>query len=270
MKIYYQSYVNADLAEPYLRHLRSYLDSVKRPATELSLGELDPPDDYAHALVEYRCGYQAVKMAVEAGAAGYDAVILGHFQDSGLAEAKGAVDIPVIGLGEVSMLYACTMANRIALVTLNPRFIPYHEQQIARYGLERRVVGVRALSFEPGEFTSGFDDPARIESAVESLKEQARPLIEDGAELIIPAGGIPMLACAKVGGVEVDGTPVLNGLPVVIKFAEMVIELKALEGTHVSRRGLFCRAPSEVVEKFVGLMADQSSLPKPGQEEDSK
>ncbi|MGH8247084.1 MAG: aspartate/glutamate racemase family protein [Gammaproteobacteria bacterium] len=255
LKLYYQSFVNRAVAEPYLRHLAGYLDSVKRQDTLISIGELVPPDEYAHALVEYRCGLQAISKAVEAEEAGFDAVILGHFQDSGLHEAKAALGIPVIGLGEVSMYFACTMADRFGLVTLNPRFIPIHEHQVVRYGLERRVVGVRALRFQPGEFTSAFDDPGRIAAAVRSLQEQARPLVDAGAELIIPAGGIPMLACGKMGKVEVDGVPVLDALPVVLKFAEMAVELKKQSGIHISRKGLYCQPPKEVIQTAVNLIA---------------
>lgn len=256
MKIHYQSFVNRRLADPYLRHLAEYLHVLKRRETELSLGELDPPDDYANVLVEYRCGYHVVRKTVEAERAGVDAVILGHFQDSGLQEAKAAAGVPVIGLGEVSMLFACTMAHRFALVTLNPSFIPIHEQQVVKYGLERRVIGVRALHFQPGEFSNAFDDPARVAAAVEALQEQARPLVSSGAELIIPAGGIPMLACGKVGQVEVDGAPVLNALPLVLKFAEMVVDLKRLGGAHISRCGLYHQPPREVIDAAIGLISD--------------
>lgn len=256
MKIHYQSFVNRALSEPYLRHLSEYLQGIKREGTTLTLGELDPPDDYAHALVEYRCGYQAIRNVVEAERAGADAVVLGHFQDIGLQEAKAAVDIPVIGLGEVSMLFACTMAERFALVTLNPRFIPVHEQQVARLGLERRVVGVRALDFQPGQITNSFDDPAEIAAAMAMLKEQSRPLVAAGAELIVPAGGIPMLACGKLGHVDVDGVPVLNGLPLALKFAEMCAELKVLwGGTHISRRGIFSQPPREVIDTAIRLLS---------------
>src|SRR5687768_498307 len=37
---------------------------------------------------------------------GFDAVIIGVLQDSGLKEARSVVDIPVVGYGEVSMLTA--------------------------------------------------------------------------------------------------------------------------------------------------------------------
>lgn len=253
MKIAYQSFVNTQMAAPYLSRLSTYLGQIKAPGTEIILKELDPPDTYAHPVMEYRCGMQALNNALAAGREGVDAVVFGHFQDAGLAEAKAALNIPVLGLGETSMLFACTLARKFALVTINPRFIPYHEEQIARYGLEKRVTGVRALQFEPGEFTAGFDDPAKLQAAIDSLAEQSRPLVAAGAEIIIPAGGIPMLASSLATPPDLDGARILNGIPVLIKFAEMAAELKRLNGWHISRSGAFPELPEEVAQSCMDL-----------------
>lgn len=253
MKILYQSYVNNALSEPYIRHLTAYLNRIKNEDTEIVIGEMDPPDDYAHGVMEYRCGYQALQKVYEAEENGYDAIILGHFQDPGLAEAKAIVDIPVLGLGETSMLHACQLAEKTALVTINPRFIPYHEEQILKYRLENRIIGVSALNFKPGEFTALFDDPDQIESTMDSLKEQALPLIERGAEMIIPAGGIPMLACVQAGGVMIGDVPVLNGLSVILKQAEMAVQLRQLGEYKTSRAGRYLKPPVENIESALSL-----------------
>ena len=51
----------------------------------------------------------------------------------------------MIGLGEATMLHACTLGRKIGLVTINPVFIPYHEDQIAAPRAPARVVAVRAV-----------------------------------------------------------------------------------------------------------------------------
>ncbi len=73
--------------------------------------------------------------AVKAEREGYDAFIIGHFQDAGLYEARSVVDIPVVSLGEASMLYACQLGQRTGIVTINPRYIPWFHHQIGKYGL---------------------------------------------------------------------------------------------------------------------------------------
>ncbi|MEM7016500.1 MAG: aspartate/glutamate racemase family protein [Pseudomonadota bacterium] len=250
MKIYYQSYINRELSNSYFESLTDYLNQVKNHDTELTVGEMFPPDRYAHAAVEYAAGYQAIKNTLQAEKDGYDAVILGHFQDSGLQEAKAVVDIPVLGLGETNMLFACSQARKLGLITINPRFIPGHEEQVARYGLQDRIIGIRAIQFEPSQLTACLGNPALTQEMLTSFQEQAQPLVDAGADLIIPAGGIPMLLIAQFSGFSVDNAPIFNGLSVIIKHAEMAVELANLNGYHISRKGMFSKLPRDVADEF--------------------
>lgn len=54
-------------------------------------------------VTEIRCAREMICNAVQAEREGYDAFIVGHFQDAGLYELRKVVDIPVIGLGEATM-----------------------------------------------------------------------------------------------------------------------------------------------------------------------
>jgi Asp/Glu/hydantoin racemase len=71
-------------------------------------------------------------------------------------EVKSVVDIPVLGLGETTLFHACTLGRKLGLVTINPVFIPWHEEQVIRYGLEQRVVGVRAVNASVKDFIDAF------------------------------------------------------------------------------------------------------------------
>ena len=189
--------------------------------------------------------------AVAAEKAGYDAFVIGHFQDSGLAEARAAVDIPVIGLGEATLLHACTLGGLMGIVTINPRFIAWIRRQVAQYGLGDRVAGIRATVFEPGQIMSAFDDAALFDSARRQFDTEAAPLLEAGAEVIIGGGGIPMLLFGRVHGHRIGEVPVLDGLPVAVMEAEKAVRLNALNGLAVSRAGDYVRAPAHIVEEFI-------------------
>ena len=251
MKIWYQSFVDYENGRTYWDRLRPYLQSVAAPGTEFHLAGITPFDNYAHPLVEFRCAREMICNAVRAERAGYDAFVVGHFQDSGLYEARAAVDIPVVALGEASMLHACQMGQRIGIVTINPRFIPGFRHQIARYGLQHRVTGVHALDFEPGALLEAYDDPAKAAEVARLFEAQARPLVEAGVEVLIPGGGIPMLLFSGIENHAIDGAPVLNGLAVTVKMAQMMVELKRLTGQSVSRRGDFAQVPDHVLEEFL-------------------
>src|ERR1043166_3014250 len=83
-----------------------------------------------------------------------------HFQDAGLAEVKSVIDIPVLGLGETTLMHALTLGRKLGLVTINPIFIPWHEDQVTRYGLQNRVVGVRAVQASVPDFIDSFASDA--------------------------------------------------------------------------------------------------------------
>ena len=251
MKIWYQSYVNSEIAPSYLSELRRYVQSVQADGFEFVVHEMTPPDSLAHAVMELRCSRQVIKNAIRAEREGYDAFVVGHMQDAGLYEAKAVVNIPVIGLGESSMLHACTLGRKIGIVTINAKYIPWFENQIRRYGLEQRVVGVHAMDFEPGEITRGFDSSELYRDVLQKFRDQCRPLVRSGIEVLIPGGGIPMLLFRREVGFEVDAAPVVNGLPIVVKMAEAAVWLRRHNGMGVSRVSEFAIPPAAYLDEFL-------------------
>jgi allantoin racemase len=251
MRIWYQSYVDYENGKVYWDRLRKHLDAIVDPGTEVDIKGITPHDSYAHPIVELRCAREVICNAVRAEREGYDAFVIGHFQDAGLYEARSLVDIPVVALGEASMLYACQLGQRIGIVTINTRYIPWFHHQIQKYGLERRVTGVHAMTFEPGQILKAYDSDALAEQVVELFAEQGRPLVASGADVLIPGGGIPMLLFSSLHEHTVDAAPVINGLPIVVKMAEMAVKLRRLTGTGVSRVADYVKPPPEIIEEFM-------------------
>jgi allantoin racemase len=251
-RIWYQSFVDPAEQAPYLDRLRARLQALAGPETEIDLHGMVPPDRHFHPLSEFRCAEATIRAALRAEAEGCAAFVIGHFQEPGLTECRGAVDIPVLGLGEATMLFACSLARRIGLVTISPAFIPWHEEQIARHGLERRVIGVAAIQADLPRFMRAFTDPAEQEAVRAEFAAQVRPLIARGAELLIPAGGLPMLLFAERQPFVIDGVPVLEGIATMLKAAEMAVALHRLTGIAASRAGLFAKAPAGAIADFLG------------------
>lgn len=250
IKIWYQSYVDAENAGLYWDMLRTHLDEIVDPGTQVDVKGITPHDSYAHPIVEFRCAREVICNAVAAQEQGYDAVVIGHFQDAGLYEARSVVDIPVLALGEASMLHGCTLGQRTGVVTINRRYIPWFHHQIGKYGLRERVTGVHAMQFEPGQILGAYGDDAKTRDVVELFAEQARPLVRDGVDVLLPGGGIPMLLFSRVKDHVVDGAPVVNGIPIVVKMAEMAVRLQRLTGLGVSRVSDFVKPPPEIIEEF--------------------
>ena len=251
MKIWYQSYVDAEHGQSYWDFLGKHLEQITDAGTTVDIKGITPHDSYAHPIVEFRCAREVICNAVRAEQEGYDAFIVGHFQDAGLYEARSVVDIPVVGLGESSMLYTCQLGQRIGIVTINPRYISWFHQQIKKYGLDERVTGVHAMTFQPGQILDAFGDDNKLDTVAGLFEDQAIPLVENNVDVLIPGGGIPMLLFSQIQQHAVAGAPVINGIPIVVKMAEMAVKLKQTTGLSVSRVSDFMKPPQAVIEEFM-------------------
>jgi len=49
----------------------------------------------------------------------------------------------------------------------------------------------------------------------------------------------------------VDGAPVINGIPITVKMAEMAVKLRRLCGLGVSRVSDYIQPPKEILEEFM-------------------
>jgi len=251
-RIWYQSFVDPVGQAAYIDRLRARLAALAGPGVAIDLHGMVPPDRHFHPLSEFRGAQATIAAALRAEAEGCAAFVIGHFQEPGLTECRGAVDIPVIGLGEATMLFACSLARKVGLVTIDPVFVPWHEAQIERHGLARRVIGVTAIRADLPRFMRAFTDPAEHDAVCAEFASQVRPLIARGADLLIPAGGLPMLLLAGRPNFTVDGVPVLDGVATVLKAAEMAVAMHRITGVAASRAGLFARASTGAIADFQG------------------
>jgi hypothetical protein len=252
VRVWYQSFVDPAEQAPYIEKLRARLQAVAAAGIEVEVHGISPPDRHFHPVTEFRCAQHAIHAAITAERAGYDAFVIGHFQEPGLTECRGAVDIPVVGLGEATLLFACSIGRRIGLVTIDPVFIPWHEEQVIRHGLSQRVGGVVAIKADLPRFMRAFGDPEECGGVRADFIRQVRPLLGRGCDVLIPAGGLPMLLFSQDQPFVVDGAVVLEGIATVMKATEMALALHRLTGVAASRAGLYSRAPVGAIKDFLG------------------
>jgi allantoin racemase len=84
----------------------------------------------------------------------------------------------------------------------------------------------------------------------EDFVRQVKPMLELGVDVIIPAGGYPMLLFGRERSFTIEGAVVLNGLPVAVAAAETAVRLRRLNGTGTSRRAAYALPVPEAVEEF--------------------
>ena len=237
---------------------RRNLDLVRQKDTELTFRfprwGLTGMDAFFYSHLHHLSTKSVFHAAVKAEKEGFDAVMITCFGDPMLWDIRQAVNIPVVSLGESSMLLTTMMGYKFGVVTPSLFTIYGQEQTIAKYGLKERSVGIRPNP------ESGDEQPRALidaRHAIESFKQVARELIADGAEVIIPGCGLLSPALRLAPGAEkeypngltdVDGVPVADVIGDTIKMAEMLVTLKRAGSCWISRKGLYAQATTRAKE----------------------
>jgi Asp/Glu/hydantoin racemase len=284
MKIWFQSFTDPIVDRAYFERLEAFVREVASPECKIDVRGMCPGDHQFHVVSELRCSLASLRAALQAEREGYDAFIVGHFQEPGLDVMRSAVDIPVIGLGESSMLHACTLGKTVGLVTINPIFVPFHRQQILAAGLQGRITAVRAVRAEVHDYVRAFQDPALRARMFEAFVREAQLLVDDGIEVVVPAGGLPMVLFAKelaesgigsgnpgsTGGSAVTslrsgaalmkGATLMNGLPVAIEAAQSAVRLRRRFGINTSRAGTYALANKQTLDELMACLASEPGV----------
>jgi allantoin racemase len=251
-RIWFQGATDRNLMAPYIAKVEAHLKAILEPEFTAYFNSTTPPATTTHAITEYRIGAAFVAGAIEAEKQGFDAMAITHFQDAALAEVKSVAEIPVLGLGETTLYHACTLGRKLGLVTINPTFIPWHEDQVIRYGLQQRVVGVRSMTANVSDYIDAFASKDAFDKLYPQWERECRMLLDAGADVIVPAGGLPMMLYGSEPGANIDGAPILNGITLIAKAAEMAVKLRKLAGmSKVSRRSNYTTPPEKSLKEFV-------------------
>src|SRR3954466_9302799 len=251
-KLWFQGATDRQFMAPYIAKVEAHLKSILDPDFSATFHTTTPPATTTHAVTEYRIGRNLIKHAVEAEKQGFSAMAITHFQDAGLAEVKSVVDIPVLGLGETTLFHSSTLGRKVGLVTINPVFIPWHEDQVIRYGLQSRVVGVRAVQATVADFIDALASEDGKGKLAPKWERECRVLLDAGADVIVPAGGLPMMLFGMERGANIDGAPIVNGVTLAAKTAELAVRMREQAGMFaVSRRSNFVRPPEKALKEFI-------------------
>ena len=237
---------------------RRSFGSVKQPDTELVYRfprrGLTALEGEMYSYLHHLAAGEILHAVVQAEREGFDGALIACFHDPMLWDVRQAVDIPVVGFGESSMVLATLMGRKFGVVTISPFSVHDTEENIVRYGLGDRCAGVRC-TFEPGDVQEKAMGDAR--GAIEAFTVAARELIAAGAEVIIPGCGLmaPALRFAPGaeaeypnGLTEVDGVPIADVYGNAIKCLEALVALRKAGSCWISRKGLYASPSQRAIE----------------------
>ncbi len=184
---------------------------------------------------------------------GYDAVIINCFGDPMLWELKQALNIPVIGLGETSMMYSLNLGHKFGVVSISPYNNFEIEETVEKYGLTKRFVGCESItSWEKG-------DQIEIEETINAFTQAARKLIDKGAEVIIPGCSVTSFKIRAIKGItEIDNVPIVDIIGVAIKQAEMFVSMKKSGSSWISRKNLYHQPNTKTLETADYLLSNEN------------
>lgn len=182
---------------------------------------------------------------------GYDAAIIGCFNDPGLWEARESLGIPVIGVGESAMMAACMLGRNFGVVTVRKKLIPMVEDNVRRYGLESRLAPgspIRSCELDEKYYPGMFTNPA--EKAIPLFEAEAQRLVDDGAEVVIAGCASLGPALSMAGYRKVAGTrvPVISGADVAVKIAEGLGHLRKSSELSTSKALKYQKLPQSIFD----------------------
>lgn len=161
-----------------------------------------------------------VLRAMEAEANGAEAAIVLCMGNPGVAQAREAVKIPVLGPGETAMHHAAMLGHKFSVIPTLARRRPTYEHHARHYGLESRLASVRPADVPVLEIEQN-------PKVFDVLLERARAAVEqDHADVLI-------LGCIGFSGLDrrLEGAlrerghdvPVIDALPLTVLTAATLV-----------------------------------------------
>ena len=157
---------------------------------------------------------------------GFDAVCIDTMSDSGMVMLRSVLDIPVIGAGKASMLYALTLGGRFSILAQWEPALPRYRKAIREYGFDRQCASVRSFD-QPPDFANLLG--GKEDQVFPRMRDVAlRCINEDGAEVIC-LGSTTMHQAGEYLAEHLP-VPVVNPGPLTYKLVETFLALGLTHG----------------------------------------
>ena len=200
-------------------------------------------------LIEFAIWEAGIAAAEE----GYDAITVNTLSDSGVAELRAVLDIPVVSNGKASFLYALTLGTRFSvIVQTDPDYPQYTDAGLAFYKnlMKKFEVSQFCTSIELFEAKSNMRElfTGREDEVFPKMKVACENGLAKGADVIIL--GSTTLSQAAPYLSENLPVPVVNPGPLALKMVEIVL------GLGHSHSSIAHPKPAVIRTKMISAMLD--------------
>jgi allantoin racemase len=259
MKLWYQSMARHDALSSYASVLREIIDKVIDLGTEVQIAPIEKSGGIGdqYRFFEFIDMRDVISNFIRAENEGYDAFLIGNIGDPCLYEGREITNMPVLGLCETCLHIACMMGRSFGLVTLSKKFTPRILDNVIRYRLNDRLSSVCCMNVESlPTLDKAYNQKEIRDKLFKEFFDAGRRVAEEGAEVIIPAGGVVMALLAREGIYNVEGVPILNGIITLIKTGEMVVKLSKIMDGFTSKIASFKAPSGRVMEEIKSAYGD--------------
>jgi len=205
---------------PVEEEFKAYLNKAKGKETELAFQSLkEGPEHLEYRLYEALILPELLGIIARAEDDGFEGTIIGCFYDPGLTEAREILkEMAVTAPCESSLLLASSLGHKFSILVGRRKWIPQVEENILKYGLERRLASIRAIGLGVLDF---HRDPDATQNLL--VREGEKAIKEDGAEVLI-------LGCTAQYGFysklqNILGVPVIDVAIAALKHCEYLVEV---------------------------------------------
>jgi len=146
----------------------------------------------------------------------FDGFIIACFTDPALRASREVSNVPVVGIGEASMLIACTIAHKFSILSMPKSSAASMQELLIRNGLESRCASIRLIDVPVSEIGNNLNETRKL------LLHEALEAMKNGAEAIL-------LGCAGLTGLDKEfekelGIPTIDGVVAAVKLVECLYD----------------------------------------------
>ncbi len=251
-RILWQSSTAIDKMPDYRKAIEAHGKRILGAGFELNVrGVQQGTSDLHFMAFDFLNNSQLFDSVTKAEKEGYDAVAIGCFLDPILDELREIMTIPVLSLGEAGMLTACMLGKLFSVISYVPQSnSKRYAEMIRKYELTNRAAPLTSFNLPLPELEKGFKEPRPV---LEKFEIAAREAAEKGAEVLLPGCGCLNLILVNGKMNRVAGATVLDVSGALMKLTEMMIVLKEISGTMVSRKGFYEGPTKEKIEEVIRI-----------------
>lgn len=227
------------------KDIKEYLEKYKEDTTSIDVVSMPRGPKHLEYLYYQSIAYHEILKTVKvAENRGYDAAIIGCFDDPALFAAREICETMfVAGPAEASMQLAATLGGSFSIIVGRDKWVPQMMDNVRRYGYADKLASFRSLGLGVLEFQA---DP---ELTARRIREEARNAIhQDKAEVVL-------LGCTMEYGFFEElqkelGIPIIDVMLAGLKHAEFLVGLKQKMNWYTSKILTYASPPAEEIREW--------------------